>query len=37
VRRVQLTDTSWRARADFDRRLTQALDAFLEAGGRVEQ
>jgi len=37
VRRVQLTDTSWRARADFDRRLTQTLDAFLRAGGRVEQ
>jgi len=36
VRSVRLTDTSWRARADFDRHLTTALDAFVKRGGRVE-
>ena len=36
ARSVRLVDTSWRARADFDRRLTDALDAFVQSGGRLE-
>jgi len=36
ARSVRLVDTTWRAREDFDRHLTAALDAFVRSGGRVE-
>jgi hypothetical protein len=35
VTAVRLTDTSWRARADFDRHLRAVLDVFTAAGGTV--
>ena len=35
ARSVRLVDMSWRAREDFDRHLTAALEAFTAAGGRV--
>ena len=35
VKSVRLTDTSWRARADFDRHLTEALEVFVKGGGTV--
>jgi len=32
---VRLTDTSWRARADFDQHLERVLASFTAAGGRI--
>ncbi len=35
VKAVQLVDTSWRARADFNRQLEMVLAVFTSAGGTV--
>src|SRR4051812_36886593 len=35
VKTVQLVDTSWRARADFDQQLEAVLSVFAAAGGRI--
>jgi hypothetical protein len=36
VKVVQLTDTSWRASAEFDRHLARVLDAFTASGNRLD-
>ncbi len=35
VKSVQLVDTSWRARADFNQQLDVVLAVFTSAGGTV--
>src|SRR5262249_27500816 len=35
ARTVRITDTSWRARADFNRHLEEVLDSFTASGGRI--
>ena len=33
---VRVTDTSWRARADFNQHLERVLASFTASGGRIE-
>ena len=35
VKTVQLTQTSWRARADFNQQLEAVLAVFTSAGGKI--